>query len=115
MYPNNIKRMKNFNLSRSRELSLFSFENTEREISEHIYREQIKKADEFLKKNHHADLSHIQCLLRSMMPKEYHSLIEELKEAPVSTTTYSITGGQNVIAPNATTANQNVYNDQYMK
>ena len=47
-----------------------------------------------------------------MMPKEYHSLIEDLKEAPASTTTYSITGGQNVIAPNATTANQNVYNDK---
>ena len=91
---------------------MFSFENTEREISDHIYREQIKKADEFLRKNLHADLSHIQCLLRSMMPKEYHSLIEDLKEAPASTTTYSITGGQNVIAPNATTANQNVYNDK---
>ena len=88
---------------------MFSFENTEREISDHIYRNQLQCAAEFLHKNHHADVSRLQCLLRLMMPKEYYPQIDELKEDVTSTTSYSITGGQNIIAPNATTANQNFY------
>lgn len=101
--------MKKYHFQSTREQSLFSFENTEREISDHIYRHQLKCAAEFLRKNHHADVSRLQCLLRSMMPEEYYSLIDELKEDVASPTFYSITGGQNVIAPNATTANQNFY------
>jgi len=72
--------MKTQRISSARELSMFSFENTEREVSDHIYRHQLQKAAEFLKKNHHADLSRLQCLLRTMMPEEYYALIEELSE-----------------------------------
>lgn len=104
--------MKTFRLSDAREQSLFSFENTEREISDHIYRNQLKRAAEFLHKNHHADVSRLQCLLRSMMPKEYYPMIEDLKEDVATTTSFLITGGQNVIAPNATTASQNIYGNQ---
>ena len=104
--------MKTFRLLDAREQSLFSIENTEREVSDHIYRYQLKCAAEFLRKNHHADVSRLQCLLRSMMPKEYYPMIEDLKEDVASTTSYSITGGQNVIAPNATTATQNFYGKQ---
>ena len=39
-------------------------------------------------------------------------MIEDLKEDVATTTSFSITGGQNVIAPNATTASQNIYGNQ---
>jgi len=104
--------MKTQRISSARELSMFSFENTEREISDHIYRNQLQKAAEFLKKNHHADVSRLQCLLRAMMPKEYYPLIEELTEDTSNNGLYTINGGHNIIAPNATSAVQNIYKDE---
>ena len=103
--------MKTQRISSARELSMFSFENTEREVSDHIYRNQLQKSAEFLKKNHHADVSRLQCLLRSMMPEEYYPLIDELAEDTFSHTAYSISGGNVQILPNATSAVQNIYED----
>lgn len=35
----------------------------------------IRKAQEFMNENHYADISRVHCLLRKMMPKEYHDLM----------------------------------------
>lgn len=99
--------MKNKRINANRELSFFGFEEMEEATSRQIYEYQLNKADEFLKHNHHTDVSRLQCLLRQMLPKEYHSRIDELKEYS-SVSNYSISGGNNVIAPNATTATQNI-------
>ena len=40
----------------------------------------IQKAQEFMNENHFADVSRVQCLLRKMMSKEYHGLIDQIKE-----------------------------------
>lgn len=63
---------------------------------------QIQMAQEFLNENHHADISRLQCLLRKMMPKEYHELIDSIKENqnPIIYK-IEINGGNNIIAPNA--------------
>ena len=58
-----------------------------------IYIHMIRKAQEFMNENHYADISRVHCLLRKMMPKEYHDLID------------------NVIAPNASQAKQNIHDD----
>ena len=99
--------MKNKKINKYRELSFFGFEEIEEATSRRIYEFQLHQADEFLKKNHHTDVSRLQCLLRQMLPQEYHSRIDELKEYS-HVSNYSISGGNNVIAPNATIATQNV-------
>ena len=38
----------------------------------------IQKAQEFMNENHFADVSRVQCLLRKMMSKEYHGLIDQI-------------------------------------
>ena len=45
-----------------------------------IYLHMIRKAQEFMNENQHADISRLHCLLRKMMPKEYHGLIDQIKE-----------------------------------
>ena len=100
--------MKTRKISVNRELSFFEFDQIEEATARSIYEDQLCKADEFLKNNHHADVSRLQCLLRKMLPKEYHSRIDELKEYS-SVSNYSISGGNNMIAPNATTAIQNMH------
>lgn len=65
-----------------------------------IYLFQIRMAQEFINENSHADISRLQCLLRKMIPQEYHKLINEIKERQ-EPTVFNIYGGQNVIAPNA--------------
>ena len=39
-----------------------------------IYLHMIRKAQEFMNENHYADISRVHCLLRKMMPKEYHDV-----------------------------------------
>ena len=36
------------------------------------YLYMIQQAQEFMNENHFADVSRLHCLLRKMMPKEYH-------------------------------------------
>ena len=78
------------------------------EISDSIYTAQLAAAQEFLNQNHHADLSHTKCLLRDLMPKEYHDKIEKLKENQVPGNVIFVNGGNNIIATNATKVEQHL-------
>ena len=75
---------------------------------EEIYLHMIRKAQEFMNENHFADISRLHCLLRKMMPKEYHDLIDQIKECQDSHVIFNIRGGNNLIAPNASQAEQTV-------
>ena len=70
------------------------------------YLKQISLAQEFLNENRSADLSRVKCLLRKMFPREYHDVIENLKEHQDPTIIYNISGGNNIIAPKAKMAKQ---------
>ena len=72
-----------------------------------IYISQITAAQEFINNNRKADLSQIKCILRNMLPKESHEKIEELKEYQ-DPKVININGGQNLIAPNAKNAKQDI-------
>ena len=72
-----------------------------------IYISQITAAQEFINNNRKADLSQIKCILRNMLPKEYHEKIEGLKEYQ-DPKVININGGQNLIAPNAKNAKQDI-------
>lgn len=72
-----------------------------------IYISQITAAQEFINNNRKADLSQIKCILRKMLPKEYHEKIDELKEYQ-DPKIININGGQNLIAPNAKNAKQDI-------
>ena len=72
------------------------------------YLRQIAAAQEFLNENRNADLSHVKCLLRWIMPKEYHDEIDKLHEREDPQFVCIINGGQNLIAPNAQQAEQNI-------
>lgn len=73
-----------------------------------IYLHMIRKAQEFMNENQHADISRLHCLLRKMMPKEYHDLIDQIKECQDPHVIFNINGGNNLIAPNASEAKQSV-------
>lgn len=66
-----------------------------------IYLHMMRKAQEFMNENHFADISRLHCLLRKMMPKEYHDLIDNIKECQDPYVIFNISGGNNLIAPNA--------------
>ena len=68
----------------------------------------IRKAQEFMNENHFADVTRVQCLLRKMMSKEYHGLIDQIKECQDPHVIFNIHGGNNLIAPNASQAEQKV-------
>ena len=70
------------------------------------YLYMIRKAQEFMNENHFADVSRVQCLLRKMMSKEYHGLIDQIKECQDPHVIFNIHGGNNLIAPNASQAEQ---------
>jgi len=72
-----------------------------------IYISQITAAQEFINNNRKVDLSQIKCILRKMLPKEYHEKIDELKEYQ-DPKIININGGQNLIAPNAKNAKQDI-------
>lgn len=72
-----------------------------------VYISQITAAQEFINNNRKADLSQIKCILRKMLPKEYHEKIEELRECQ-EPKIININGGQNLIAPNAKNAKQDI-------
>ena len=72
------------------------------------YLYMIRKAQEFMNENHFADISRLHCLLRKMMPKEYHDLIDQIKECQDPHVIFNINGGNNLIAPNASQAEQKV-------
>ena len=72
------------------------------------YLYMIRKAQEFMNENHFADVSRVQCLLRKMMSKEYHGLIDQIKECQDPHVIFNIHGGNNLIAPNASKAEQKV-------
>ena len=72
------------------------------------YLYMIRKAQEFMNENHFADVSRVQCLLRKMMSKEYHVLIDQIKECQDPHVIFNIHGGNNLIAPNASQAEQKV-------
>ena len=65
------------------------------------YLYMIRQAQEFMNENHYADISRLHCLLRKMMPKEYHDLIDQIKECQDPHVIFNIHGGNNLIAPNA--------------
>ena len=71
------------------------------------YLKQISLAQEFLNENRSADLSRVKCLLRKMFPREYHDIIESLKEHQDPTIIYNISGGNNQIAINPNQVTQN--------
>ena len=64
------------------------------------------QAQEFMNENHFADVSRVQCLLRKMMSKEYHGLIDQIKECQDPHAIFNIHGGNNLIAPTASQAEQ---------
>ena len=66
----------------------------------------IQKAQEFMNENHFADVSRVQCLLRKMMSKEYHGLIDQIKEYQDPHAIFNIHGGNNLIVPTASQAEQ---------
>ena len=68
----------------------------------------IRKAQEFMNEYHFADVSRVQCLLRKMMSKEYHGLIDQIKECQDPHVIFNIHGGNNLFAPNASQAEQKV-------
>ncbi len=70
------------------------------------YLYMIQKAQEFMNENHFADVSRVQCLLRKMMSKEYHGLIDQIKECQDPHAIFNIHGGNNLIAPTASQAEQ---------
>lgn len=70
------------------------------EIIENIYLHQIRMAQELLNENHHADVSRVQCLLRKMLPKEYHELIDAIKEGR-DPMVFNVNSPQTLIAPQA--------------
>ena len=72
------------------------------------YLRQIAAAQQFLDENRNADLAHVKCLLRWIMPKEYHDEIDKLHEREDPQFVCIINGGQNLIAPNAQQAEQNI-------
>ena len=72
-----------------------------------IYISQITAAQEFINNNRKVDLSQIKCILQKMLPKEYHEKIDELKEYQ-DPKIININGGQNLIAPNAKNAKQDI-------
>lgn len=72
-----------------------------------VYISQITAAQEFINNNRKADLSQIKCILRKMLPREYHERIEELRECQ-EPKIININGGQNLIAPNAKNARQDI-------
>ena len=72
------------------------------------YLYMIRQAQEFMNENHFADISRLHCLLRKMMPKEYHDLIDQIKECQDPHVIFNINGGNNLIAPNASQAEQQV-------
>ena len=72
------------------------------------YLYMIRQAQEFMNENHFADISRVHCLLRKMMPKEYHDLIDQIKECQDPHVIFNIHGGNNLIAPNASHAEQKV-------
>ncbi len=69
-------------------------------MPEDIFLYQIQKAQEFINENSHADISRLHCLLRKIMPQEYHRWIDEIREKQ-SPTIFNIFGGTNTIASNA--------------
>ena len=73
---------------------------------EEKYLNMIRKAQEFMNENHFADVSRVQCLLRKMMSKEYHGLIDQIKECQDPHVIFNIHGGNNLIAPTASQAEQ---------
>lgn len=72
------------------------------------YLKMIYEAQEFMNENHFADVSRVHCLLRKMMPKEYHELIDQIKECQDPHVIFNIQGGNNLIAPNAIHAEQTI-------
>lgn len=66
-----------------------------------VYTTQIAKAQEFLNENSNADLSRVKCLLRVMLPEQYHRTIDRLKQHQDPQVIINIMGGQNIVAPNA--------------
>ena len=75
------------------------------------YLHMIRMAQEFMNENHHADISRLHCLLRKMMPRDYHDLIEQIKECQDPHVIFNIYGGNNLIAPNAYQAEQKILPD----
>ena len=73
---------------------------------EEKYLYMIRKAQEFMNENHFADVSRVQCLLRKMMSEEYHGLIDHIKECQDPHAIFNIHGGNNLIAPTASQAEQ---------
>lgn len=77
-----------------------------------IYLQQIQLAQEFLNENHHADVSRLQCLLRKIMPNEYHNIIDKIRLNASTPITINVNERQNIIAPNAISAEQHIHKQQ---
>lgn len=77
-----------------------------------IYLHQIQLAQEFLNENHQADVSRLQCLLRKIMPNEYHNVIDQIRLNASTPITINVNDGQNLIAPNAKSADQHLHKQQ---
>lgn len=69
----------------------------------------IRMAQEFMNENHYADISRLHCLLRKMFPKKYHDLVDQIKECQDPHVIFNINGGNNLIAPTANQAEQNIH------
>ena len=77
------------------------------ETLDSLYLNQITSAQEFLNENPRADLSRVKCLLRKMLPKAYHEVIDKLKQHQDPKVIINIHGGHNLIAPDASEVKQN--------
>lgn len=72
------------------------------------YNDQIRLAQDFLDENPQADISRLQCLMRKILPQEYHFQVDLIRRTPVVASTINVMGGHNLIAPQASTVTQNV-------
>ena len=72
------------------------------------YNDQIRLAQDFLDENPQADISRLQCLMRKILPSEYHFQVDLIRRTPAVAPTINVMGGHNLIAPQASTATQNV-------
>ena len=76
---------------------------------------QIAAAQEFLNENRSADLSRVKCLLHRLLPREYFEYVEQLREHQDTQTIINIMGGQNMVAPKASSATQSFSGEKALK
>lgn len=82
---------------------------------DNIYLHQIQLAQEFLNENDKADVSRLQCLLRKIIPEDYHSAIDNIKPHTKPQIHFEIKDGVNMIASDVASAVQHFHEKKDVK